>query len=67
MTEEKLTTVQASTTTRDKLKMIGKTYKRTAAAQLEWMVDQEYLRLKQLNLLPEGVEDLAAQDLPTGE
>lgn len=67
MPEEKLTTVQASTITRDKLKLIGKAYKRTAAAQLEWMVDQEFLRLKELNLLPKAEGSESTENLPEAE
>lgn len=51
-----VTTVQISVPTRDKLKEIAEAYKRSQGGQLEWMVDQEYFRLKELKLLPADVE-----------
>lgn len=54
MPEEKLTTIQIDVETRDKLKVLGEAYERTAAGQLRWLVNQEWVKLDALKLLPRG-------------
>lgn len=73
MTEEKLTTIQIDVETRDKLKVLGEAYERTAAGQLRWLVNQEWVKLDALKLLPKGASTgaqrggkKAVRELPKG-
>lgn len=52
MPEEKLTTIQIDVETRDKLRVLGEAYERSAVGQLRWLVNQDWLKLKALKLLP---------------
>jgi len=55
MTDEKVTTIQIDTETRDKLKMLGEAYERSAAGQLRWMVSQDYEKLLQVKAMVASV------------
>lgn len=55
MTDEKVTTIQIDTETRDKLKMLGEAYERSAAGQLRWMVSQDYEKLLQVKSMVAAV------------
>lgn len=59
--EEKLTTIQIDVDTRDKLKELALVYERSMVGELRWLVNQEYLRLRALKLLPEDGKKLARE------
>lgn len=42
------TTVQMSKEAREKLQALAEAYKRSSSGQLEWMVDQEFVKLQQV-------------------
>lgn len=47
-----LTTVQISKETSEKLAVLADAYKRSKAAHLEWLIEQDYRKLADVKLLP---------------